>query len=121
MLARGDTNEGIAAGHALLSYVDLHRLALVRPPLLWIGFNHGGLLRNLENWTLSLNQQIGFLMTRRRRESIVFGYEHQHLQKLLLKNLGLVSIRNLTNTSTFGFALDYSPHSGVSCVGKLVI
>ena len=27
-LSRGDTNEGVADGHALLSYVDLHRSAL---------------------------------------------------------------------------------------------
>ena len=33
-LSRGDTNKGIAASHALLSYVDLQRLALVRPPTL---------------------------------------------------------------------------------------
>ena len=33
-LSRGDTNEGIAAGHAMLSYVDLHRSALVRSPTL---------------------------------------------------------------------------------------
>ena len=31
-LSRGDTNEGITAGHALFSYVDLHRLAIARSP-----------------------------------------------------------------------------------------
>ena len=31
-LSRGDTNEGIAAGHALLRYVNLHRSVVARSP-----------------------------------------------------------------------------------------